>query len=237
MDIELKDMNVVALPGYNCQDTLAKVVNAIPKGFVDALIYVDDCSQDNSLAIAKELNINHVIQHEHNKGYGGNQKTLYKKALDIGADIVILLHPDYQYNPSLIPNILEQFNNGADVVFASRMMRKKEAMDLGMPFYKYYANRLLSKFQNCLFKQNLSEYHTGYRAYTAKVLEDIDFHLLSDDFIFDNQMILEIIKKKFIIKEIYCPAKYAQDSSSINIKRSIVYGFLVLWYSVIYKIR
>lgn len=230
-------MNIVVLPGYNCQNTLEEVINAIPRDFVDEIIYVDDFSKDNSISVAKSLNINHVILHNHNIGYGGNQKTLYNKALSIGADIVIMLHPDYQYDPKLIPEIITQFNKGADVVLASRMMHKKEALYLGMPSYKYYANRFLTTIQNFLFRQNLSEYHTGYRAYRAQVLDSIDYGSLSDDFIFDNQMLLEIIRKKYIIKEIYCPAKYDVNSSSINIKRSIKYGLLVLWYSFVYKIR
>lgn len=230
-------MNIIVLPGYNCQDTLEDVVNAIPQGIVDEIIYVDDFSKDNSISVAKYLKINHIILHDHNVGYGGNQKSLYTKALSIGADIIIMLHPDYQYDPKLIPVIIAEFSKGADVVLASRMMHKKEALYLGMPSYKYYANRLLTIIQNYLFKQNLSEYHTGYRAYRAHVLNSIDYGSLSDDFIFDNQMLLEIIRRKYIIKEIYCPAKYEEKSSSINIKRSIKYGLLVLWYSLVYKIK
>lgn len=230
-------MNIVVLPGYNCQDTLEDVINEIPRDVVDEIIYVDDFSQDNSITVAKSLNINHIILHDHNIGYGGNQKTLYTKALSIGADVIIMLHPDYQYDPKLIPEIISEFSKGADVVLASRMMHKREAISLGMPFYKYYANRILTTIQNFLYKQNLSEYHTGYRAYRAQVLDSIDYDSLSDDFIFDNQILLEIIKRKCIIKEIYCPAKYEENSSSINIKRSIKYGLLVLWYSLVYKIR
>lgn len=230
-------MNIVVLPGYNCQDTLEEVVNIIPRDVVDEVIYVDDFSKDNSISVAKSLNINHVILHDHNIGYGGNQKTLYKKALSLGADIIIMLHPDYQYDPKLIPEIITQFNEGADVVLASRMMYKKEALYLGMPFYKYYANRFLTKVQNFLYKQNLTEYHTGYRAYRAHVLDNIDYDSLSNDFIFDNQMLLEIIRNKYIIKEIYCPAKYEEKSSSINFRRSLKYGLLVLWYSIVYKFK
>lgn len=230
-------MNTVVLPGYNCQDTLEGVINEIPRDVVDEIIYVDDFSQDNSILVAKSLNINHIILHDHNIGYGGSQKTLYTKALSIGADVIIMLHPDYQYDPKLIVEIISEFNKGADVVLASRMMHKREALSLGMPFYKYFANKFLTTIQNSLFKQNLSEYHTGYRAYRAQVLDSIDYDSLSDDFIFDNQILLEIIKRKYIIKEIYCPAKYEENSSSINIKRSIKYGLLVLWYSLVYKIR
>lgn len=228
-------MNIVVLPGYNCQQTLEEVIKAIPPKVVDKIIYVDDCSTDDSVSIAKSLNIDYVIRHERNVGYGGNQKTLYSKAIDLGANIIIMLHPDYQYDPKLIPQILSKFDEGADVVLASRMSHRKESIKLGMPRYKYYANRFLTAVQNYLFNQKLSEYHTGYRAYKSQVLTSVDFNSLSDDFIFDNQMILEIIKKRYCIKEIYCPAKYEKQSSSINIKRSIRYGILVLWYSLIYK--
>lgn len=230
-------MNIVVLPGYNCQDTLENVVRAIPKECVDDIIYVDDYSTDKSTEIAHLLKIKHIIQHTHNIGYGGNQKTLYSAALKLNPDIIIMLHPDYQYDPKLIPIILSKFKEGADVVFASRMMKKKEAIRLGMPKYKYYSNRFLTIMQNLLFNQKLSEYHTGYRAYKASVLREIDYSSLSNDFIFDNQMILEIINNKYIISEIYCPAKYEKDSSSINFWRSLRYGILVLWYSIIYKMR
>ena len=230
-------MNIVVLPGYNCQDTLEKVVCAIPKECVDDIIYVDDYSSDKSIEIAQSLNIKHIIRHTHNIGYGGNQKTLYSSALKLNPDIVIMLHPDYQYDPKLIPEMVSKFREGADVVFASRMMKKKDAIRLGMPKYKYYSNRILTVIQNLLFNQNLSEYHTGYRAYTATVLRSIDYNKLSNDFIFDNQMILEIIKHNYKISEIYCPAKYDKDSSSINFVRSVRYGLLILWYSMVYKLR
>ena len=228
---------IVVLPGYNCERTLRKTYMSIPMQYVDDVIYVDDGSLDNSIKIAKSLQINHVICHSQNMGYGGNQKTLYDKALELKADIIILLHPDYQYNPLLIPKIIDNVKNGADVVFASRMKNGKEAIRLGMPKYKFYANRLLTNIQNSIFNQNLSEYHTGYRAYKAEVLRSIRYHSLSDDFIFDNQLALEIIRKKYQITEIYCPAKYDKDSSSIKFVRSVKYGILVLWYSLVYKIK
>lgn len=228
---------VVALPGYNCEQTLRKTYMSIPMEYVDDVIYVDDGSSDNSLIIAKSLHINNIIRHSHNIGYGGNQKTLYNKAIDLGADVIILLHPDYQYDPLLIPTILSKIKNGADVVFASRMKKGKEAVRLGMPKYKFYANRLLTAIQNYTFNQNLSEYHTGYRAYKADVLRNIKYNYLSNDFVFDNQLILEIICNNYRIDEVYCPAKYERDSSSINFIRSIRYGLLVLWYTLVYKLK
>lgn len=203
--------------------------------YIDDIVYVDDCSTDNSVKIAKELGIHHIVCHDKNLGYGGNQKTMYSKALSMGADIIIMLHPDYQYDPALIPDILKEFDNGAEIVFGSRMLCHKEALKNGMPYYKYYSNRFLTVFQNWVFDQRLSEYHTGYRAYKSHVLKEINFKTLSNDFIFDNQMILESIKKDFKITEIYCPARYNKECSSINFRRSIKYGFLVLWNTFIYK--
>ncbi len=210
---------------------------SIPMQYVDDVIYVDDGSFDDSIKIAESLHIKHIVCHSQNMGYGGNQKTLYDKALELNADVIILLHPDYQYNPLLIPEIVDNVYNGADVVFASRMKNGKEALRLGMPRYKFYANRLLTKIQNRIFNQNLSEYHTGYRAYKADVLRSVRYHSLSNDFIFDNQLALEIICKKYRITEIYCPAKYDKDSSSIKFISSVKYGVLVLWYSLVYKIK
>lgn len=228
---------VVVLPGYNCECTLRNTYMSIPMQYVDDVIYVDDGSFDDSIKIAESLHIKHIVCHSQNMGYGGNQKTLYDKALELNADVIILLHPDYQYNPLLIPEIVDNVYNGADVVFASRMKNGKEALRLGMPRYKFYANRLLTKIQNRIFNQNLSEYHTGYRAYKADVLRSVRYHSLSNDFIFDNQLALEIICKKYRITEIYCPAKYDKDSSSIKFISSVKYGVLVLWYSLVYKIK
>ena len=228
---------VIVLPGYNCETTLRKTFLSIPVQYMNDVIYVDDCSSDSSVQVAESLQIKNIFTHNTNLGYGGNQKTMYDKALEQGAEIVIMLHPDYQYDPKLIPEIVSKIEQGADVVFASRMQKGREAISLGMPWYKYWANRFLTLVQNLMFKQHLSEYHTGYRAYKADVLKSIDYHSLSNDFIFDNQIVLEIIKRKFQIKEIYCPAKYEEDSSSINFLRSIRYGTLVLWYSLVYKIK
>lgn len=225
----------VVMPAYNCEKTLEKTLSNIPKDYVDELILVDDFSRDHTVELAKSLGIKNIYCHTFNEGYGANQKTCYDKALERGADLIIMLHPDYQYDPRLIPNIIQKLVEGADVVFASRMKNGKEALKLGMPTYKYYANRCLTAFQNKLFGLHLSEYHTGYRAYRRKVLEDVNYKHLSNDFIFDNQITLEFIRRQFKIAEIYCPAKYMLDSSSIDLKSSIRYGLGVVYYSMLYK--
>ena len=186
-------MNIVVLPGYNCQDTLEEVVNIIPRDVVDEVIYVDDFSKDNSTSVAKSLNINHVILHDHNIGYGGNQKTLYKKALSLGAYIIIMLHPDYQYTPKLVPAIASMMACGEyDTVIASRMLGNS-ALKGGMPFYKFVSNRFLTEFQNFVIGQKLSEYHTGFRGFTKEILEKLPLEDCSDDFIFDNEMLALIL--------------------------------------------
>ena len=225
---------VIVLPAYNCAKTLKRVIEEIPHNIISDIVLGDDHSSDETLEVARKCGIKHIIQHDKNQGYGANQKTCYDKALELQADVVIMLHPDYQYNPSLITPIIEQIHNGADIVFASRMMKGGEAMKNGMPAYKYYSNRLLSIFQNLCLKTNLSEYHTGYRAFKRKILLSIDYHSFSNDFIFDNQMIIEIIKRGYKIREIYCPAKYEKSSSSINFQRSVKYGLQVLYYTIKY---
>lgn len=222
------------MPAYNAEQTLEITYNEIPFDIVDEVILVDDHSSDKTYDKAKELGVNHVIRHETNKGYGGNQKTCYNKALEIGADIVIMLHPDYQYTPKLIQSIAYLIANDVyDVVLASRILGKGALLG-GMPMYKYIANRCLTLFQNILMGQKLSEYHTGYRAFSGKVLRAIDFNLNSDDFVFDNQMIAQICYSGFPIAEITCPTKYFDEASSINFKRSVKYGFGVLGTSMSY---
>lgn len=223
---------IVVLPAYNCSKTLELTINAIPKGCVSDIILVDDYSSDSTLDVASKIGIKHMYKHNRNKGYGANQKTCYNVALDLKADYIIMLHPDYQYDPQLIPLIIEKLENGADVIIGSRMKQGREAIRLGMPLYKYFSNRFLTAFQNLFLNQNLSEYHTGYRAYTKKVLKTINYNIFSDDFIFDNQMMIAIIKNKFIIDEVYCPAKYSADSSSINFKRSVKYGIGVIYHTI-----
>jgi glycosyltransferase involved in cell wall biosynthesis len=219
---------VVVLPAYNAGKTLELTYNEIPFDIVDEVILVDDNSGDETFALAKTLGIHHVIRHEKNLGYGGNQKTCYNKALELGADIVVMLHPDYQYTPKLIHSMAYLIAHDVyPVVIGSRILGKG-ALKGGMPMYKYIANRFLTFSQNLLMNQKLSEYHTGYRAYSSEVIRSIPFQRNSDDFIFDNQFIAQIFFKGFEIAEITCPTKYFEEASSINFKRSVKYGLGVL---------
>jgi len=225
---------VVVLPAYNAARTLENTYHEIPFDIVDEVVFVDDKSSDDSVGVAKKLGIKHILVHEVNKGYGGNQKSCYKKALDLNADIVIMLHPDYQYTPKLIHSMAYLIANDVyQVVFGSRILGKG-ALKGGMPIYKYAANRLLTFFQNVVFNQKLSEYHTGYRAFSGEVLKKINFTVNSDDFIFDNQMISQIFMAGHEIAEITCPTKYFDDASSINFSRSMKYGLGVLQTSMIH---
>ena len=219
---------VVVLPAYNAALTLKRTYDEIPFDIVDDVVLVDDHSTDNTTEVGRQLGIKHVIRHEKNKGYGGNQKTCYDKALELGADIVIMLHPDYQYTPMLIQSMSYMIANGLyPAVFGSRILGKG-ALKGGMPLYKYIFNRMLTFTQNVLIGQKLSEYHTGYRAFNREILETINFDANSDDFVFDNQMISQIFYAGFEIAEITCPTKYFPEASSINFKRSMKYGFGVL---------
>jgi glycosyltransferase involved in cell wall biosynthesis len=219
---------IVVLPAYNAGKTLEKTYNEIPFDLVDEVILCDDASKDNTVQLAKSLGIQHVIAHEKNKGYGGNQKSLYNKALELGADIVIMLHPDYQYTPLLIPSMVNIIGEELyPVVLGSRILGKG-ALKGGMPLYKYIANRFLTMTQNLLISYKLSEYHTGYRAFSKEVLQAIKYNDNSDDFIFDNEMLSQIIYKGFDIAEVTCPTKYFDEASSINFVRSSKYGLGVL---------
>lgn len=225
---------IVVLPAYNAALTLEKTLNEVPKDIVDEIVFVDDNSTDNSTEVARQLGIQHIITHPENRGYGGNQKSCYKKALELNGDIIVMLHPDYQYTPLLITAMVSIIGNDIyKVVFGSRILGKG-ALKGGMPIYKYIANRLLTLFQNICMNQKLSEYHTGYRAYSKEVLQAIDFEHNSDDFIFDNETVAQIFYKGFEIAEVTCPTKYFDEASSINLKRSTVYGFGVLKVSVLY---
>jgi glycosyltransferase involved in cell wall biosynthesis len=225
---------VVVMPAYNASETLEKTYSEIPFPLVDDVILVDDHGSDNTFDLAKKLGINHVIRHQYNKGYGGNQKTCYNKALELNADIIVMLHPDYQYTPKLIESMCYLIANDLyPVVLGSRILGKG-ALKGGMPVYKYFANRMLTLFQNILMNQKLSEYHTGFRAFSSQVLKDIKFNENSDDFIFDNQMLAQIMFKKHLIGEITCPTKYFEEASSINFQRSSVYGIGVLLTSIKY---
>ena len=225
---------VIVLPAYNAALTLEKTYWEIPFNIVDDVILVDDNSMDNTTEVAEKLGIKHIIHHEKNKGYGGNQKTCYKKALELGGDIIVMLHPDYQYTPQLIPAMVSIIGSGLyPVVFGSRILGKN-ALKGGMPVYKYFANRFLTFVQNVLMNQKLTEYHTGYRAYSGEVLRKINFDLNSNDFIFDNEMIALIFYNGFEIAEVTCPTKYFEEASSINFRRSLKYGFGVLRVSLLY---
>jgi len=225
---------VVVLPAYNAGKTLEQTYREIPFDIVDEVVLVDDASYDNTSELARHLGIKHIIKHEENLGYGGNQKSCYRKALELKADIVIMLHPDYQYTPNLIHSMAYLIANGVyPVVLGSRILGRG-ALRGGMPKYKYIANRFLTLFQNLMIGEKLSEYHTGYRAFSAEVLSKIKFEGNSDDFIFDNQMISQIFMSGFNIAEITCPTKYFADASSINFQRSLKYGFGVIKISLMH---
>ncbi len=228
---------VVVLPAYNASQTLEKTYNEIPLDIVDDVVLVDDASRDDTSELAKKIGIKHVITHQKNKGYGGNQKTCYNKAIELDADIVVMLHPDYQYTPTLIPAMAHIIASDLyPVVLGSRILGKG-ALKGGMPLYKYIANRFLTFFQNILVGQKLSEYHTGYRAFSGRVLHDINFTANSDDFVFDNQMLSQIIYKGYEIAEVTCPTKYFEEASSINFKRSSKYGIGVLGTSIKHRLN
>jgi len=227
----------IVLPAYNAEKTLEKTYNEIPFDIVDQVILVDDLSNDQTLETAEKLGIRQIIRHETNLGYGGNQKSCYNKALELDSDIIVMLHPDYQYTPRLIHAMCYVIANGVyDVVLGSRILGRG-ALKGGMPLYKYIANRILTLFQNFLMGQKLSEYHTGFRAFSRHVLKSIRYDANSDDFVFDNQMIAQIFYAGFEIAEITCPTRYFKDASSINLKRSITYGLGVMRTSIQYRLQ
>ena len=227
---------MVVMPAYNAEKTLKQTYDEIPFDIVDEVILTDDCSNDNTVDEAHRIGIKEVLVHERNKGYGGNQKTCYDRALALGADVVIMVHPDYQYTPKLIASMAYVIANGVyPVVLASRILGKG-ALKGGMPMLKYISNRILTFVQNVLLNQKLSEYHTGYRAFSAEVLRAIDYHAGSDDFVFDNEMLAQIFWAGYEIGEITCPTKYFAEASSINLRRSAVYGLGVLRVSFLYRL-
>lgn len=228
---------VVVLPAYNAALTLQKTIEEVPMDIVDDIVLVDDFSTDNTVEVAKKLGIQHIIKHERNSGYGANQKSCYNKALELNADIVIMLHPDYQYTPKLIPSMVNVIAQDLyPAVLGSRILGKG-ALRGGMPMYKYIANRFLTLFQNLLIGQKLSEYHSGYRAFSAEVLKSIKYNDNHDDFIFDNEMLSQIFMAGFEIGEVTCPTKYFEEASSINFKRSVTYGLGVLRVSMTYRLH
>lgn len=227
----------VVLPAYNASKTLEQTYREIPFDIVDEVVLVDDQSRDETIEVAQKLGITHILSHEINKGYGGNQKSCYDKALELGSDIVVMLHPDYQYTPKLIHSMCYLIANGVyPVVMGSRILGKG-AITGGMPVYKYIANRILTLMQNILMNQKLSEYHTGFRAYSAEVLKKINYDANSDDFLFDNQILAQIFYAGFEIAEITCPTKYFKEASSINFGRSVVYGWGIIITSLQYVLQ
>lgn len=227
---------IVVLPAYKASKTLERTLKEVPFPLVDELILCDDASPDNTVEVAKKLGIKHIIEHQTNKGYGGNQKSLYNKALELGGDIIIMLHPDYQYTPKLIPSMANIIGEDLYPVALGSRILGKGALKGGMPLYKYIANRFLTFFQNVLISYKLSEYHTGYRAFSKEVLEGINFNENDDDFIFDNEMLSQIIYKGFDIGEVTCPTKYFDEASSINLSRSIKYGLGVMKVSLVHRL-
>ncbi len=226
---------VVVLPAYNAAKTLEMTYAEIPFDIVDEVVLVDDVSKDNTIEVAEKLGITHIIRHDKNKGYGGNQKSCYNKALELNADIIVMLHPDYQYTPKLIPAMCSIIANDLyPVVLGSRILGKG-ALKGGMPYYKYFFNRFLTFTENILIGQKLSEYHTGYRAFSEEVLRNIKYNINNDDFVFDNEMLSQIFMKGYEIAEITCPTKYFEDASSINFSRSMKYGLGVLRVSLIHR--
>jgi glycosyltransferase involved in cell wall biosynthesis len=228
---------VVVLPAYNAEHTLKQTYNEIPFEIVDEVVLVDDASKDRTIEVGKEIGIKHIIRHEKNTGYGGNQKTCYNKALELKADIVIMLHPDYQYTPKLITAMASIIGNDLyPVVLGSRILGKG-ALKGGMPTYKYIFNRFLTLTQNILLNQKLSEYHTGYRAFSKEVLVKINYMANSDNFVFDNQMLSQIFMAGFDIAEVTCPTKYFEEASSINFSDSMEYGMGVLGVSLKHRLH
>jgi glycosyltransferase involved in cell wall biosynthesis len=218
---------VVVMPAYNAAKTLRVTYEAIPKSDVDSVILVDDGSRDETLKIAKELNLE-VFVHARNYGYGGNQKTCYTEALKAGADIVVMLHPDYQYDPTLLPDVVAPIKAGeADVVLGSRLLGGS-VVKQGMPWWKYLGNRFLTGVQNWVLGQKLSEYHTGYRAFSRRVLEEVPFLLNSDNFVFDQEMLVQTLHLGFTIKEIPVPTRYFAEASSASFNASVRYGLSIL---------
>jgi glycosyltransferase involved in cell wall biosynthesis len=220
----MKSKVIIVMPAYNAATTLEKTVRDIPQGSADKIILVDDSSRDDTVRIAKRLGLT-VIVHDGNLGYGANQKTCYDEALRRGAAIVIMIHPDYQYDSSLAPLFAEIIEKGiCDIILGSRVRTRKECLDSGMPLYKYVSNRFLTILENLITGQNLSEWHTGYRAYSRKVLETIPYHKNSNDFVFDSQLLIQAAYFGFRMGDLPVPCRYMREASSINLSRSIVYG-------------
>ena len=228
---------IAVMPAYNAAATLEKTINDIPEGGVDEIILVDDCSSDNTVELAESLGLT-VIRHEKNTGYGGNQKTCYTKALELGADIVVMIHPDYQYDSRVIPVAAELIRlNNCDVILGSRIRTRAEALQGGMPTWKYIANRFLTITENIALGQNIGDFHSGFRAYRREVLETIAWRNNSDDFVFDTQFLAQAVDAGFRLADIPVPVRYFAEASSINFRRSTRYGLLTLWVMFLFWLK
>lgn len=220
---------IAVMPAYNAAATLEKTINDIPEGGVDEIILVDDCSTDNTVELAQSLGLT-VIRHEKNTGYGGNQKTCYTRALELGADIVVMIHPDYQYDSRVIPIAAQLIHLGnCDLILGSRIRTRAEALEGGMPTWKYVANRFLTITENVVLGQNVGDFHSGFRAYRREVLENISWRNNSDDFVFDTQFLAQSVAAGYRLADIPVPVRYFAEASSINFRRSTRYGLLTLW--------
>lgn len=227
---------IAVMPAYNAAKTLRKTYKDIPRGIIDKVILVDDGSHDDTVKIAKKLKL-HVVVHPQNRGYGGNQKTCYTISLSEGADVVVMIHPDYQYDSSLTAELIRPIlQNRFDVMLGSRIRTREEALKGGMPTYKYFGNRLLTLMQNMILGENLSEYHTGFRAYKKEILKKLPFHKYSDDFVFDQQILIGAVSLGARIGEIPVPVRYFPNASSINFWRSVIYGLSILRDLILFKI-
>jgi glycosyltransferase involved in cell wall biosynthesis len=225
----MAERTIVVMPAYNAANTVERILHDLPAGCYDEVILVDDCSRDDTVAVASRLGLT-VLRHDRNKGYGGNQKTCYAAALEHGADFVVMLHPDYQYDARIIPAALDVLRLGiCDVVLGNRIRTRREALAGGMPLPKYLANRMLTIIENVLSGQNLGEWHTGFRAYRRSVLETIPYHRNSDDFVFDSQFLLQAVHFGFRVGDLPVPVRYFDEAGSIDYRRSALYAVLTLW--------
>lgn len=228
---------IVVMPAYYAEKTVKKTYNDLPHDLISEVILVDDASTDKTVDVAKDLGLT-VFKHDKNKGYGGNQKTCYANALKRNPDIIVMVHPDYQYDPKLLGVICEPIVNGrADIMLGSRIQSRKQALEGGMPIWKYFSNRFLTIFENIALGINLSEFHSGYRAYSSKVLKTVPFQKFSDDFVFDQEMLISAVSHGFIISDTPVPCKYFPEASSINFKRSATYGLMTLWTVFLYHLH
>jgi glycosyltransferase involved in cell wall biosynthesis len=235
--MSVKKKVIVIMPAYNAEATLERTVSDIPNGIIDEVILVDDFSNDRTVEIAERLNLT-VVKHSKNRGYGANQKTCYDEALKRNADIVVMIHPDYQYDPRIIPYALGFIETDiCDIIIGSRIRDRKEAIKGGMPFYKYFSNRLLTIIENIAFGQNLGDFHSGFRVFRAEVLERINYHRNSNDFVFDTQILAQAAYFDFRLGDVPMPARYFPEASSINLKRSIKYGLGTLGVVIKYLLQ